>query len=185
MRVIVVGLGNSVLTDDCVGLRVAMQVETRLNSRGHLAYGTEDRVDPVEIQVAQDEAGGWEILNYVEGFDALVLVDAILDPELAPGGLAWYPHRVFSSPRLSGVHDTDVFSALEFAERNGVKVPTQVHVLGIGVEDVMTFSEQCTPAVERAVPKAVDQVIDKLEEIVSGRTKQTTRPVPPGRRPNA
>jgi hydrogenase maturation protease len=155
----ILGLGNSVLGDDAVGLKVAAAVEA---ARGCLRLPA-----GVRVEVFQDEAGGWEILDYVEGFDVLILVDAILDPELGPGGLAWRPRKAFTSPRVSGVHNTDVFSALEFAARSGVKVPAVVHILGVGVQDTTTFSEECTPAVEAAIPRAADEILRKVEEMAS------------------
>jgi hypothetical protein len=36
--------------------------------------------------------------------------------------------------------------------------------VGIEAEDVLTFSEQCTPAVEAAIPRAVEEVLKALRE---------------------
>ena len=163
MKVTIMGLGNAVLTDDSVGLYVAERVAKELEA--HPAP------KGVSVQVTSNEAGGWEILDDVEGSDSLILVDSILDPGLAPGKLCWYPRKVFTSPRLTGVHNMDVFTAMDYARRHGLHMPDDVHVLGIGVEDTQTFSETCTPAVASAIPEAAQRVFEKLNEI----SKEETR----------
>jgi len=158
-RVAVLGLGNSVLGDDSVGLRVAELLADILR----------DQVLPreVEVEVFQDEAGGWEILDLIEGFDSLVLVDSILDETRQPGEFTWYPARMFTSPRLSGIHSTDVFSAIEFASRHGMRVPGDVHVMGICVKEVYTFTESCSAPVAEAVPLAAKEILVRIHDISS------------------
>jgi hydrogenase maturation protease len=157
MRIVVLGLGNSVLADDTVGLKVADRVEALL------AVGSP--ASAAEIEVCRNESGGWDVLDYVEGADALVLVDASTDSTLAPGELRWYDYSSlasFTSGRLRGVHNIDMFTAIDYARRMGTHVPSAIHVLGIGVQDVLTFTEDCTPAVAAAVEPAAAAVLDRL-----------------------
>jgi hydrogenase maturation protease len=157
MKITILGLGNSVLTDDAVGLKIAERVEQLLPEY--------PLPDGWSTEVCFDEAGGWEILNYVEGADILFLVDSILDEKLGPGELSWYPKKVFTSPRMCGVHNTDIFSAMKFAQKQGLKVPEDLHILGVGVDDVQTFSEDCTPKVTACIEPAARQILDKMVEI--------------------
>jgi hydrogenase maturation protease len=160
-RILVLGLGNSVLRDDSVGLRVADGVEARL-AAAPLPAG-------VDVAVDRDEAGGWDVLDHAEGFDALILVDASTLDALPPGELRWYPGRAFPSARVGGPHSTDMFTALEYGRSNGLRVPDEIHILGIGVEDVTTFSEECTPRVAAACTPATTQVLERIAEIVARR----------------
>jgi len=162
-RIAVLGLGNGVLSDDTVGLRVAERVEARLPGAR--------MPDGVEVAVRQDEAGGWDVLDEAEGFDAVVLVDASTLEPMAPGELRWYEGPAFLSARLGGPHSTDLWTALEYGRRNGLHVPDEIHVLGIGVEDVLTFSEQCTPAVTAAIEPAASAVLERVGEIARRRVQ--------------
>lgn len=121
----------------------------------------------VEVGLLRNEAGGWEILDDVEGYDALVLVDACITPSLQNGQCAWFVPGQFTSPRMSGTHTMDVLAALEFGRKAGLHVPTRVVALGIGVREVLTFSEELTPTVAAAVPVAVDLVFRKVLVIAS------------------
>lgn len=159
MQITVLGLGNAVLSDDSVGLRVVDHLRTLL--------GDLDLPKDVEVQIHTNEAGGWEVLGDVEGCDALILVDAILDDDLDPGAHCWYPRKVFTSPRMTGIHNMDVFTAMDFAARHGAKMPGDIHVLGIGVEDTTTFSEACTPAVEAAIPGLAGIIAERVAALAA------------------
>ena len=157
MLVVVLGLGNSVLTDDTVGLKIATRV-------GDLIPDAK-LPDDKEVRIELNEAGGWEILDNVEGADQLVVVDAIIDPELGPGKTAWYPRGVFTSPRMTGIHNTDIFTALDFGKKHGLKMPNELHILGVGVKDVQTFSEECTPDVRAAIDPAARQILELISQL--------------------
>ena len=160
MKVIVIGLGNPILTDDAVGIRISELLEKKLPD---IAFP-----ENTEISITQNESGGWDILDLAVGFDVLILIDALLDKSLKPGELRWYSDKVFTSIRLSGVHNMDVFSAVEYGKSLNLKVPEKILVLGVGVNDVLTFCERCTSEVEVAIEKGADQVIKKIQSIIKG-----------------
>lgn len=159
IRIAVLGLGNPVLRDDSVGLRVAEAVEARLADQ--LPF------PDVDVRVVQDEAGGWSVLDHVEGCQAMILIDASTLEPMEPGELRWYDGRALLSPRVGGPHSIDLFSALELGRKLGMTVPDEVHVLGIGIEDAWTFSEEPGERVAAAVEPAADMVLARLGEIVA------------------
>ena len=63
MRTLVLGLGNPLLGDDAVGLKVAALVRERLDG----APG---------VDVLEEEAGGLRLMERMTGYDRAVLVDA-------------------------------------------------------------------------------------------------------------
>jgi Ni,Fe-hydrogenase maturation factor len=42
-------------------------------------------------------------------------------------------------------------------------LPAEIVIFGIQVSDVSTFSEQCTPEVERAIPRCVKRVLNEID----------------------
>jgi hydrogenase maturation protease len=158
MKIIVIGLGNSILTDDSVGIKISELLPQKLEQSTF--------PESVEIAVEQNEAGGWDILDQVTGFDTLILIDAISDTSLAPGEVSWYSDKIFSSARLSGVHTMDVFSAVEYGRKYHLKVPDTLLILGVGVKDIHTFGETCTQEVEPAIEKGAEAVLEKIRELV-------------------
>ena len=49
-----------------------------------------------------------------------------------------------------------------------LEIGQDVHLVGIEAQDVVNFSQQCTPAVEAAIPHAVDEVVRLLETLRGG-----------------
>jgi hydrogenase maturation protease len=57
----------------------------------------------------------------------------------------------------------DLFTALELGRQLEMPMPEQVDIIAIEVEDVLSFSEACTPQVEAAIPEAAQAVRELLD----------------------
>jgi len=68
------------------------------------------------------------------------------------------------SQRLTSIHDLDLFTAWELGEKLGIKLPKEMVIFAIEVEDVLTFGEKLTPKVEAAIPKVCELVLQELNE---------------------
>ena len=64
MRTLIVGLGNPLVTDDSVGLRVVEELRPLL-------------ADRADVEVAEDYWGGLRLMERMIGFDRAIVVDAI------------------------------------------------------------------------------------------------------------
>ena len=64
MATLVIGLGNPLVTDDSVGLRVVEQLRPLLANR-------------TDVEVAEDYWGGLRLMERMIGFDRAIVVDAI------------------------------------------------------------------------------------------------------------
>lgn len=156
MNTLVLGLGNPILADDGVGIHVVRQAAARYRA---------DHGDAVAF--AEASVGGLRLLEVISGYDRLILVDALQ----TPGGTAGQCHRLrvddVRAPLHAGsTHDLSFSGALAFGRRLGMALPTDadILILAIEVEDVLTFSEELTPAVAAALPEAVDQVLAALQQ---------------------
>jgi hydrogenase maturation protease len=60
-------------------------------------------------------------------------------------------------------------TALAFGRQAGARLPADedIQLVGIEAQDVLTFSEECTPAVAAAIPRAAQTVMDLLN-LLSG-----------------
>ena len=71
----VIGLGNSILSDDGVGIYAAREVGRRLAEAG-----SETTVDIVESEVA-----GFALMELMTGWKQVILIDSIQFEGVAPG----------------------------------------------------------------------------------------------------
>jgi hydrogenase maturation protease len=159
VKTLLLGMGNPILTDDAVGVRLARDIGKRLTG------------SPRVCIVEECSVGGLNILDVVEGFDRLIVLDSIRTTGGTPG--EW--HR-FTSEALRGtmhlnnVHDANFATALELGRRMGMKLPSwgNIHILAVEVQDNETFSEVMTGPLEQAYPVYSIEIFSEIEEILVG-----------------
>jgi hydrogenase maturation protease len=69
-----------------------------------------------------------------------------------------------SAGHLGSTHETNLLTALEIGRNLGAHLPPvgAVMVVAVEAQPVFEFSEQLSPAVEKAVPDAVEKVMNLL-----------------------
>lgn len=147
MRTIVAGLGNPILSDDSVGIKVAGLVKQRLaGSAG---------VDVIEVY-----AGGLRLMEAIAGYDRAIIVDAVKTGDHAPGTIRKLSLDSLAQTRnMLCTHDGDLATALALGRDLGLKLPDSVEIIGIEVAEVELFSEELTSKVVAALPDAVAEVL--------------------------
>jgi hydrogenase maturation protease len=151
-RTLIIGLGNSLLRDDAVGLRVARQVRAALSGRE-------------DIEVAEEACGGLRLMERMIGFDRAILIDAIRSGR-PPGTVLTLDPRDMRTQHSASSHDVNLPTALALGRRTGARLPAddRLSVIAIEAEDVETFGEEMTAAVEAAVPSAAARVLTVLAQ---------------------
>ena len=150
MKTLILGLGNPILSDDSVGLRVAQALEGRLNRQ--------------DVTVMETSLAGLSLLDMLTDYDRAIIVDAIQTVEGKAGQIYRLDPEAFNTTRhASSPHDVNFATALEFGNRLGLALPQQIVIFAIEVEDVSTFSEKCTPKVREAIPICVEAIIQELK----------------------
>jgi hydrogenase maturation protease len=146
----IIGLGNTILSDDGAGIYAVREIKRRLQDAG-----LSDAADIVEIEVA-----GFALLELLTGWKKIILVDSIQFDNLKPGTVIEIdPQELRTSLRLRSVHDVDLPTILALGRKLGLKMPEEVIVVGIQAEDALTLGERLTPAAERGVSNAVARVL--------------------------
>jgi hydrogenase maturation protease len=141
LTTLILGLGNPILTDDAVGLHVAREVRRLLGEQG------------TDVDHAEASATSLDLISLIEGYDRVVMVDALIVTKPTPGRL----HRLTladlpSQPTSTSLHGLGPRVALEFGRSVGAAVPSDVVIYGIEVLEPYAFGSDLTPAVAAAVP---------------------------------
>lgn len=159
-RLLVLGLGNTILTDDGVGIHVARRVKELIS---------DDRVAVVEASLA-----GFNLLDLVVGYDAVIIVDAIECGDVPVGEVCELDTDSFrASARLASVHDVDLATALKLGDVLKLHMPKAVEIYGISVADPRTFGEGCTPEVERAIPGVARVIAERVRSFLASADAMT------------
>lgn len=146
MKTLVLGLGNTILSDDGVGIHVARLIKERLP----------------DIDVIEASAAGFRVVDEIIGYDKLILVDSIRTKNGQPGNYYKFGIEEFKSTlHHSSPHDMDMFSALELMKKHNADLPNEIIIYAIEVEDIFTFSEQCTEKVAKVIPEITSIIINE------------------------
>ncbi|NLY02508.1 MAG: hydrogenase maturation protease [Rhodopirellula sp.] len=149
-KTLILGLGNPLVTDDSVGLRVAAELKQILEGRE-------------DVEVDEDFWGGLRLMERMVGYDRAIVIDAI-QTGASPGTIHYLAVDSAPTQRSASAHDVNLPTALALGRQAGVHLPLDESILLVAIEadDILTFGEQCTPAVEDAIPSAVRGVLDVL-----------------------
>lgn len=150
-KVLVLGLGNDILTDDMVGLLVAREVGARLAHEPGIA-------------VRETTEMGLTLLDEIVDCASLVLVDAVQTGGSPIGHIHEIeadelPQVTATSPHFVGVGET-----LAMGRTLGLAMPERVCIFAVEVEDPYTLGLAPTPAVAEAIPVAVERIVELARE---------------------
>ncbi len=148
-EVAVVGIGNVLLGDDGVGV--------------HLAHRLAGRIDDSDVAVI-DAGTVPELFLLIDGrLKKLILVDAVSGGGPA-GSIYRFNVEVLETrfEPLFSLHDLTLLDNLRLLGLLG-KRPESVVIIGIEPKTV-GFTTQLSPEVEKALPKAIELVLEEIEE---------------------
>ncbi|MCM8612970.1 HyaD/HybD family hydrogenase maturation endopeptidase [Accumulibacter sp.] len=151
MRVVVLGVGNVLLSDEGLGVRAIERLQ-----RAHRL--------PPGVEVIDGGTSGMELLEQLEGIDALIMVDAIRAgaPPATPIRLAGNALPVFFRTRLSPhqVGLCDVLASLELLGRS----PRHICILGLQPQS-LALGMELSREVEEGMPALLDMVTAELASL--------------------
>ena len=146
MKTVILGLGNPILTDDAVGIKIAQKLKEE-NSK---------------LEVIETSEAGIALLDLITGYDKLIIIDSIKNEQGKPGELYELgledlkPAKDFPSS-----HGIGIATAFELGKGLGYKMPKFVSIYAVGIKDNTTFGEKCTEEVEQRMPSIVKQIMRK------------------------
>ncbi|MBN1643834.1 MAG: hydrogenase maturation protease [Dehalococcoidales bacterium] len=144
METLILGVGNPILTDDSVGFRIASLLK---------------EAKP-EVTVIETTEAGLTLLELIEGYDRVIIIDSVKTGHGEPGHLYELTlEQIDPSWNFCSTHGIDITMAFELGHKLGNKLPDKLSIYGIEVDDNKNFGEKCTIEVERNIPQIVDEII--------------------------
>ena len=146
-RTFVIGLGNTILSDDGVGIYVVRELGNRINNP--------------DVTVKEASLGGLELLDLITGSDRVYLIDAVITGKHEVGTLIEMRIEDTGGGSAMARHQISLSEALMLGRRLKMDLPEEIIIYGIEVEDNMTFCESCTPAVAKRIPEIADEILHR------------------------
>jgi hydrogenase maturation protease len=152
MKILVLGIGNTLLTDEGVGIHAMQQLQARL--------APDD-----DIEFLDGGTLSFTLAVPIAECDALLVIDAA-ELGAAPGTVRCYEgaemDRFLGANRKSSVHEVGLLDLMSISQLSG-RWPQRRALIGIQPA-VIGWGEQLSPAVAAAMP----EVCDRASDIIMG-----------------
>ena len=145
--ILVLGLGNDLLKDDAVGIRVAERLQG---------------VFQEEVEVRSTSLFGLSLLDELIGREKVLLIDSYLPEEFVGSEIQERNLDEVGEATAPCPHFVGLGEIREVMRALGLGFPHEVRILAIPVSDPLTFSTEMTPA----VAALVDEAASRAREIV-------------------
>ena len=152
-RLLVLGLGNDILTDYAVGLHVVHELQREL--AGHPA-----------IVCRETTEMGLALLDFITGYRAVAIVDSIQTGKEAPGFLHELDAAALNQLTGRTPHFVGVSETLALGKQLGLAMPEQVRIYAIEVADPFTLGTALTPALQAALPGIIARIRTALKHLL-------------------
>jgi hydrogenase maturation protease len=159
--VLVLCLGNDILRDDGVGWAVADALE------GFLPHSPIPTPQSPGVTVKRSALSGFYLLDELTGWDRVLVVDAVRTGQHPPGTVLSFPFETLGTEGGPSPHAVGLPTVIRLGRQSGVPLPSWIHIVAIEADDMESFVEGLTPAVEAAVPDAVAVIRSVLDRALA------------------
>jgi hydrogenase maturation protease len=152
MKTLILGMGNTLLCDDGIGIIVKRYLEKNLST-----------LDNVEFR--ETSWGGFKIIDLLGGFDYAIVIDSIKTGNKPQGYIhRLNPNDLLPTLRLNSYHDINFITALKLAEIFHAKMPEHIDIFAIEVENTDIIAESIVPEIWDSIKRCSLEVIRVLKE---------------------
>jgi hydrogenase maturation protease len=154
-KILLMGLGNDLRSDDGVGLAVVREVKKRLD-------------DSNGIDVKESPEMGMALLDDLIGYNEVVLVDSVQTGKFPPGSLHELDENNLKVLHGASPHYMGISEVLALGRAIPLHMPHRLKIFAIEVNDPFTISTEISTAVSESIPTAATRVLKYLEELDNG-----------------
>ncbi len=146
-RILILGLGNTLLCDDGIGIYVSREIKKQISENN--------------IRVEEASIGGLELLDRIQEYDKLILIDAIVTGQNPVGTIVKMKPEDLPSGSAMTRHHVGLPEAIALGEKMGMHLPREIVIYGIEPADTRTFQESCTPQLAACISDIAQEIIER------------------------
>lgn len=140
---LLVYLGNPILKNDCIGIKIGSRLENDLRKRK-------------DIKVCEFIGSPLDLIYQITGYERVLLLDSIITGSLDIGSVVIFKEEELlnHSKNFHYLHGVNLPEALDLSRRLGIPLPSSIRLIGIEIGKADEYGETLS-----------DELNDKLEEI--------------------
>jgi hydrogenase maturation protease len=151
LKTLVLGIGNTLLGDDGVGVYAAKELAAKIADEN--------------VTVMDTAIDGLNLLDVVRHYERLIVIDAILDERTETGTIFRLTQDQIPPPSASGGSSHNLNLATTLNIGNSIfpgEIPREIVIFAVASQNVDYVTEEMTANVKRALPHVVELVINEL-----------------------
>jgi len=153
-NILILGIGNEVLGDESLALRLTVDLQQS------------DSINGADYQ--QLYLGGLSILECIEGYKTLIVLDTTHTQEEKPGHVFGMSVNNFKETlHLSSTHDVPFLTALEVGTKLGFRIPGNIFVIAVEIEPDLTLGTSLSSNIENQYDTILSNVHKLIQQYVS------------------
>ena len=152
MKTLIMGIGNSILGDDGIGVHIARKL-SRL-------------VQDENVDIVDTNMGGLNLLDFILGYDKLIIIDAIMTDQDQVGEIYRLRQEKMGEPVYTETspHHFNLPATIEIGRRLFPdEMPKEVVIYAVGTQDVAQITEEITDEVKKAIPDVLSLVLAEID----------------------
>ncbi len=149
MKVLVLGLGNELLSDDAVGILTVRRLSEELKG---------------QADFAESAVCGLALLDYFIGYDKAIIIDAIKTGQNSPGTVMSLDSDHIPAVAAPSPHYAGLPELLALSNELKIDFPQEIKIFAVEVADPYTIGGKISPAVVNGMRELFDLVARQLRE---------------------
>lgn len=151
-KILIHGIGNEILSDDGIGPKLVKRLMCDFSQGG------------IDFETAF--VGGLEILEYIQGYQTVIFIDAIRTKDGVPGTVyQLLPDDFNSTIHLSSVHDVSFITALDLGKKLELEMPRFIYIIAVEIVEDRIFNENFTAPIQAMYEKIYGEVKEIIKKI--------------------
>ena len=153
-KILVLGIGTEILKDDGIGPRIINELKDKPEFSG--------------ITFANLSLGGLDILEFIQGYDVVIFVDAIKTAGGVPGTVYSYQLSDFKETlHLTNLHDVSFLTAIKLGEQIGYKIPKRIEIKAIEIVEDRVFGEEFTWQLKEKFTSILKEIEIEIKSVIA------------------
>ncbi len=147
MKILILGMGNPILSNDGVGLLLAEKLRNKIPG----------------ADVASSAMIGLSLFDLIIGYDKLFIIDAMT----TRGGKLGEMKKIdeeeqHGTNHLFSSHGLNIFELMELGVQCGYNMPCLAAVYGVEIGDELTFDESLSSELNDKLPGLIEKIIGEI-----------------------
>lgn len=151
MKAVVLGIGNTIVRDDGVGIYISRLLKKSLHHP--------------DLEIKETYFSGMIYVDMLEEFDLAFIIDSIKLENETIGKVYKIEHgEIEYKKNPQSLHLFTLWDAISLARKIGLKMPDNIVIYGVNVLDNTVFDECLSPEIRNAMQTIADDIKQDMQK---------------------